>query len=145
MMPILLPGQTQQSAYIRRQIKCPGHYIIPPNIDIYKRVPIYDPQGLIKSAPDKVEYFGKTIKINKTQRAKDRWGRPIIDWKKIYELERQGIVKQPWVTAAWAIENVWDPQNQLCQQCRLRPCREGQGIVVQWGINRLVGKKCRDR
>lgn len=127
MSEIITLGQAQ----FQRKIRCPGHYLIPPNIDIYKREPVERLKDVSKSVVEK-------FKIKTMRRAKDALGRPIIDWKKLYELRRQGIVKQPEVTAAFAIENIYDPLSELCRMCDKR-CKRGQGTINELGIKRLHG------
>ncbi len=125
---------TPGTPYYQRKIRCPGHYLIPPTVDIFKRELVPE----LKNISDFCEYKGQRLKMKKMRRVKDRFGRPIIDWKKLYELKRQGIVKQPEISAAYAIEHVYDPASQLCQLCDKR-CKEGLGKINEMGIKRLHG------
>lgn len=134
-MPILIGEKPGQSVYYQHKIKCPGHYLIPPTIDIYMREPVPE----LKNCHNVVEFRGKPMRIKKTRIARDRFGNKRIDWKKIFELEKKGIVQWPVVTAAWAIEHVYDPQGVLCIYCH-KPCKEGQGRIVTTTINRLMGR-----
>jgi len=127
MNEIIIPGQVN----FQRKIRCPGHYLIPPTVDIYKREPVERLKNISKGVIEK-------YKIKTWKRSKDAFGRPIIDWKKLYELRRQGIVRQPEVTAAFAIENIYDPLSAICRICDKR-CKRGQGIVNELGIKRLHG------
>jgi len=122
---------TPGTPYYQRKIRCPGHYLIPPTVDIYKREPVERLKYVSKSV---VEHY----KLKTMKRAKDKFGRPIIDWKKLYELKRKGIVLQPEITAAFAIEYVYDPISQLCRLCDKR-CKEGLGKINEMGIKRLHG------
>ena len=121
-----------KSFHLKRLINCPGHYLIPPQIDIYLREPIPE----FKNCSKWVEVCGKRINIKKTRIAKDKWGNKLIDWKKLFALRKQGIVIHPKVSAAWAIENVYDPKSYLCLHCR-KECKDGQGIVNEMTIKRL--------
>lgn len=117
-------------AYIRK-IKCPGHFLIPPQVDVYLR----EPDEALKGVSNSV---AQHYKIRKDRRVRDRFGNYVIDWKKIYALEKAGIVKQPWVTASFAIENIYDPIGLLCLQCDKR-CMEGKGKINTYTIKRLHG------
>lgn len=125
---------TEQAFYLKRMITCPGHYLIPPQVDVYLRESV----SLLKYCSDFVEYKGNRIKLRKTRIAKDKWGNKRIDWKKLYELRRKGIVLNPPVSAAWAIEHIYDPQGLLCLACDKR-CKEGLGTILTSTINRLQG------
>ncbi len=127
-------ASTGQAYHLKRMITCPGHYLIPPQVDVYLREPI----SLLKYCSDFVEYKGNRIKLRKTRIAKDKWGNKRIDWKKLYELRRKGIVLNPPVSAVWAIEHVYDPQGLLCITCDKR-CKEGLGRILTSTINRLQG------
>lgn len=105
--------------------------MIPPGIDIYVREPV----NLLKGVS---EYAVKKYGVQKYRRKKDMFGRPILDWKKLYELERQGIVKQPLLSASFVIEHIYDPQSPICKLCKGR-CLEGKGKINERSIKRLVG------
>ena len=129
---LIIPGASNaqgKAPYYQRKIKCPAHYLIPPSIDVFKRVPVAELKYVSKSV---VQHY----KIKKYRRATDMFGRPIIDWKKLHELERKGLVKQPWVTASFAIENIYDPKSPICLICQKR-CHEGKERVVETTIKRL--------
>jgi hypothetical protein len=133
-MSVVLIGEKSSptgTPYYMRKIRCPGHYLIPPNVDIYKREPV----NLLKNI---TPWVAEKYKLTKFRRAKDKWGRPIIDWRKLQELRRQGIVKQPMISAAFAIEHVWDPKSALCMNCQ-KWCKEGQGRINEYSIKRLHG------
>lgn len=133
-------GENRASPYLQRKIQCPGHWLIPPTIDVYLRRPV----ELLKNVKDFIEFRGVKIKMKKTAIVKDRFGRKVLDWKKLYELKRKGIVLQPFVTAAWAIENVYDPKSLLCAHCDKR-CKDGQGNILINTIRRLIGEKSKRR
>jgi len=136
-MPVII-GEKKQAGenapYYKRQIHCPGHYFIPPKVDVYLREPV----DFLKNCSNEVELAGKRFKIRKTRIATDRFGNKRIDWKKLYDLRRKGIVLSPTVSAAWAIEHIYDPKGYLCMCCP-KYCKEGQGRVVTSTIRRLVG------
>jgi hypothetical protein len=125
---------TPGAPYYKRKIRCPGHYLIPPTVDIYKRELVPE----LKDVSEFCEYKGQRLKMKKMRIVKDKWGRPIIDWKKIHELHRKGIVLWPEITATFAIEHIYDPQGQLCKMCDKR-CKEGLGHINEMGIKRLHG------
>ena len=133
-MPVLV-GEQKQTPYYKRMIQCPGHWLVNPKVDVYLREPV----GLLKNCSDQVEYKGQTIKIRKWRIKKDRWGRKLVDWKKLYELRKTGQVLHPMVSAAWAIEHVYDPLSDLCLHCP-KYCKEGQGRILDRTIKRLSGK-----
>ncbi len=124
----------QAAPYYKRQIRCPGHWLIPPQVDAYLREPV----PLLKDCKDSVEFKGRLIKIKKTRIARDRWGNKRLDWKKLYKLRDKGIVLNPVVSAAWAIEHVYDPQGSLCLNCP-KWCKEGMGRINELSIRRLHG------
>lgn len=132
-MPILTLDRPSAAPYQKRMIHCPGHWMVPPQVDVYLREPVPWYKEL---HGDKVEVKGKVIKLRKTRIVKDRWGNKMLDWKKLYQLRDQGIVKSPSVSAAWAIEHVYDPISMLCRRCP-KYCKEGQGKIVTTTIRRL--------
>jgi hypothetical protein len=137
-MALIIPGQKKASVtpkpatpYYKRQIRCPGHWLVSPKVDVYLREPILGAKYL----SDEVEYLGKKIKIRKTKISVDRYGRKRIDWKKLHALRKTGqVIHQP-VSASWAIENIWDPLSYLCQTCP-KWCREARP-VSEFTIKRL--------
>jgi len=120
-----------KAPYYKRKIQCPAHYLIPPNIDIYKREPVPEMKYVNKGV---IQHY----KIKTMRRAKDAFGRPIMDWKKLYELRRKGLVLQPFISASFAIESVYDPLSPICQVCQGK-CKEGKERVVESTIKRLTG------
>ena len=132
--------RTATTPYIKRMIKCPGHYLVTPTVDVYLREHV----EWAKDCSDFVELCGQKIKIKKERIKKDCYGRKIVDWRKLHKLRDAGIVIQPKVSAAWVIENIYDPQSWLCMNCP-KYCKEGQGRVLTHTINRLIGKKCKER
>lgn len=123
-------------AYYKRQIECPGHWLIPPTEDVYLRKPI----ALFKHCSDFVYLFGRKITLKKTRIVHDRFGNKVLDWKKLYALKAKGRIIQGKVSAAWAIEHVYDPLGALCLQCDKR-CMEGSGRrVLTRTIKRLSGR-----
>lgn len=133
-MTIVLEDNRTGAPYYKRQIKCPGHYLVPPTEDVYLREPV----PLLKHCRNWVEYKSQRFNIKKTRIAHDKWGNKKIDWKKLYDLERKGIVKQPFVTASWAIEHIYDPLSFLCRNCDKR-CLEGKNKINTTTIRRLNG------
>lgn len=134
-MPVII-GEQKQGFQIVRKILCPGHYLIPPQVDVYLRKPL----EMFKNCSDFVELKGKRYTIKKTRIVRDMFGNKQIDWKKLYELRKQGVIKEQWVTAKWAIEHVYDPLGALCLQCDKR-CMEGSGQrILTRTIRRLIGK-----
>jgi len=115
--------------YYQRKIKCPAHYMIPPGVDIYIREPV---PGLKNVSGHVVKKYN----VSKTRRKKDFMGRPVMDWRKIYELAKVGIVLQPTVTSSYAIEKIFDPLSPICQKCKGR-CMEGKGTINTGTIKRL--------
>ena len=128
------------SAYYKRMIHCPGHWLVSPKVDVYLREPVPE----LKDCSEGGEYQGRFIKIKKTRIVKDRFGNKQLDWKKLYQLcaKGSGEVLRPKVSAAWAIEHVYDPTSILCLHCP-KYCKEGQGRILTSTINRLVGKPMR--
>ena len=114
-----------------RKIQCPRHYLIDPREDIFLREPV----PLLKDVSNSVctEY-----KINKMRIKRDAWGNKLVDWKKMYALKAKGKVMQPMVTAAFAIENIYDPKHPICHDCKFR-CKEGKGKINEKNIKRLSG------
>ena len=109
----LLPSKTAAKArsrapYYQRKVRCPAHYLLPPHIDVWLREPVPLLSGVSKSACI-------TYGVKKTRIKRDRWGRKMLDWKKIYDLARQGIVLQPEKSASFLIEHVYDPLSPICQ------------------------------
>jgi len=134
MSVILEKNKVVGTPYIKRMIKCPGHYLIPPTVDVYLREPI----PWAKDCSNFVELRGRRIKIRKERIKLDAYGRKMVDWRKLHRLRDTGIVVQPLVSAAWCIENIYDPMSWLCVHCP-KYCKEGQGRVVLTTINRLNG------
>ncbi len=119
-----------KGAYYKRTIKCPLHFLIPPNVDVYK----YEPVALLKNVSKSVV---ARFKVRKNRIKKDAFGRPQVDWRKMYDLERKGIVKQPWITNAFALEHIYDPKRLLCLKCQ--KCKEGMGTFIETKNKRLNG------
>ena len=117
--------------YYKRKIRCPAHFLVPPNVDVFLKEEIPELRGVSKSA---VITYG----VKKMRRKVGRDGRPLIDWKKMYELRKQGIVKQPEMSASFFIEHVYDPASIICKKCRGR-CLEGKNNPNLRGIRRLNG------
>ena len=128
---VLGEKKTIGAPYYMRKIECPAHYLIPPTIDIYKREPVIELKDISKSV---IQHY----KIKTWRRAKDRFGRPIIDWARLYELKRKGLVIQPMISASYAIENIYDPISPICRICRGR-CKEGKAKINEATIKRLNG------
>jgi len=120
--------------YYRRKIQCPGHYLVSPKIDVYLRESVSE----LKGCSDIVEWGGRPRKIKKTRIMRDCLGNKMLDWKKIYALQKTGQVIQPWITASYAIENVYDPLSPICYTCKYR-CKEGKDTIIESTIRRLRG------
>lgn len=133
-MSVIIGEKPAQSFHLKRMIVCPGHWLVPPQVDVYLREPI----PMFKDCSNFVELKGRRINIKKTRIVRDKFGNKMLDWKKLYELRHQGIVKHPKVSAAWAIEHVYDPLSELCAACDKR-CKEGLGRVMETSIKRLSG------
>lgn len=123
--------QTMQQPYYKRQIKCPRHYLIKPTVDVFLREPV----ELLKGVSADV---CKRYDIKKTRIKRDRSGQKMLDWKKIYQLEKTGEVINPMVSASFAIEHIYDPLNPICTYCQFR-CMEGKGKINPRSIKRLSG------
>ena len=123
-----------QVPYYKRMIRCPGHWLVPPTVDVFLREPVAE----LRHCSDFVEYMGRKIKIQKERIVKDMWGRKIINWKRIRELRQKGVIKTQFVSAAWAIEHVYDPLSALCNTCP-KFCKKGQGRILIHTIRRLNG------
>ncbi len=121
-----------RTPYYKRMIKCPGHWLIPPQVDVYLRKPV----ALLKNCSDFVEFKGKRMKIKKESIVKDKWGNKVLNWKKLYELRDKGIVLNPMISASEAIERIYDPMSLLCIKCDKR-CMEGKGNINEFSIKRL--------
>jgi hypothetical protein len=134
MTVIIGQSNAPRATYVQRKIRCPGHYLVPANEDIYLRRPV----KALKDCSDHVEYLGKKIRIKKTTIVTDAWGNKQIDWRKFNRLRREGKILQPEISAQFAIEHIWDPKGQLCRLCDKR-CRRGQGVINELGIKRLNG------
>ncbi len=132
-MPVVAENKIQ-APYYKRMISCPGHWLVSPKVDVYLREPVAE----LKDCSNFVELKGRRINLKKTRISKDRWGRKLVDWKKLHELRKTGQVLHPHVSAAWAIENVYDPLSELCLYCP-KYCKEGQGRVLVQTIKRLMG------
>lgn len=126
------PRATSPAPYYKRMIRCPGHWLIHPSVDVYKREPV----AALRRCSNFVEYQGKKLEIKKTRIVRDRFGNKVLDWKKLYELRKTGKVLQPRISAAEAIERVYDPESFLCTHCP-KYCKEGQGRIVETTIKRL--------
>ncbi len=134
-MPVIIGEQKEtvgQSYYLKRMITCPGHWLVPPQVDVYLREPV----PLLKDCSNFVELKGRRINIKKTRIVHDRFGNKVIDWKRMYELRKKGIILHPKVSAAWAIEHVYNPASFLCSACDKR-CKEGLGRINEYSIKRL--------
>jgi len=107
-----------------RKIKCPKHFILKPGYPPFEVVP----NPLLKEVSEHaIREFGLRRYITK----RDRYGRPV---------QRRESYVQPEVTAAWAIEHCYDPNNWICvQQCKKRCFGEGLGKVNEMAIGRLNG------
>jgi hypothetical protein len=134
-MSIIVSENTRPGTpYYLKKIRCPGHWLIDCKEDIYLREPI----AALKGCSNFVYLKDQKINIRKTRVVRDKWGRKQVDWKKIHELRRKGKVAQPFVSASWAIEHIWDPKSLLCQNCP-QWCKEGKDKINEYSIRRLHG------
>ena len=117
--------------YIKRKIQCPAHYLVDPKEDVYLREPV----ERLKNVSDGV---CKEYKIKKFSVKRDRFGNKMLDWKRIYALKKTGKVLQPFVTASFAIEHIFDPMSPVCIMCAGR-CKRGKGKILETSIKRLSG------
>ncbi len=129
----IVSGNASSGTYYMRKMKCPRHFLIHPSIDIYKREIVPELKNVSKS-------LLSSGRARNTRIARDKFGNKVLDWKKIYALEREGngMVRQPEITGAFAIEHIWDPKHPICKMCNGR-CKEGRGRVNETGIKRLNG------
>lgn len=104
-----------------RKIRCPRHYLLRPGHDPFIREPEPLLKGVSKSACI-------TFGVKKERIKRDRYGNPMQNFRSFY---------QPEISAAFAIEHVYDPLNPICKQCKR--CLEGLGVVNTRGIKRLNG------
>ena len=109
--------------YLKRKIKCPKHFIIKPGRPGFFMVP---DKALKNFTDETLKRFG----LSRWKKKRDKFGQPIRNDNDYY---------QPEISAAFAIEHIYDPINPICKQCRLR-CWEGMGTPSIFGINRLNGK-----
>lgn len=119
--PIRVP--VSRVPWLKRKIKCPRHFILKPKEDPFIREVVPE----LKNVSDDAV---KTYKVKKTRIKRDRWGIPIRNPNSFY---------QPDISAAFAIEHIYDPDNHDCKYvCRGR-CMEGMGSVNLRKIRRLYG------
>lgn len=132
-MGVIVTAQESRAAipYFKRKIKCPRHYLISPTVDVFLREPVPELSGVSDSAV-------KTFKVRKTRIKRDRFGNKMLDWKKIYEYEKTGKVIQPFISASYAIEHIYDPKHPICHMCRFK-CMEGKQRINERSIKRLNG------
>ena len=108
-----------------RKIRCPRHFLLTPGKEAFVR----EINPLYRKLP---KWAFKKFNLKETRIKRDRHGNKIVNYKNYY---------QPLVTAAWAIEHVYDPLNWICQnQCKRR-CFEGMGSVNTRAIKRLQGNR----
>lgn len=113
----------QGTVNIKRMIKCPRHYIKNLKEDPFVR-------EIVPSLKKVDNGVAREFGVKKYRIKRDRFGNPVINWKAFY---------QPEISAAFAIEHIWDPKNPICvNKCRGR-CMRGMGKVVETGIRRLRG------
>jgi hypothetical protein len=109
--------------YVLRTIKCPRNYILKPGKQPFS----IEPNPHFKNSR-LTESDCKRFGIKMWRYKKDRYGNKIQDFRNFY---------QPEITAAYAIEHIYDPLNPICKmQCKGR-CLRGIGKVNINSINRL--------
>lgn len=85
-----------------KNIKCPIHHIVKPGCDGFVR----EPNPLAKHfSDDACKEFG----LKRWKYKRDRYGNKIPDYRNHY---------QPYVSALYLKENVYNPINPVCQKCR---------------------------
>lgn len=108
--------------YYKRKIKCPRHYqVIPGKSPFLLEVNPFMKDCKLSDADCKK--FG----IRRYKVKRDRFGNKLQDFSNYY---------QPEISAAFAIEQIYDPIDPICKQCRGR-CLEGQGSMNLGTIKRL--------
>jgi hypothetical protein len=118
----VIQSRKPSTPYYLRKIRCPRHFIVNPKEDPFIRELVPELKRVSESA---VKSFG----VKKYRIKKDRYGVPMRNWKAFH---------QPEISAAFAIHQIWDPQNIDCQKCRGR-CMEGKDKVNEMSIKRLHG------
>lgn len=119
------PISTDSRAFplVMSKVRCPNYFILKPGKSGF----VEEVNRLAKNfSEDTCKEFG----LKRTKFKKDANGNKIPKWDDYY---------QPVVSAAYAIEHIWDPNNWVCtHQCRGR-CMEGKGTVLQNSVDRLRG------
>lgn len=115
----------------KRKIKCPRHFLLRPGGDPFVRIPNPQLKNLPKSAFERNFSVGNEFrKLRSWVYKRDKFGNKIRNDKAFY---------QPEISAAFAIEHIYDPGNPICKlHCKGR-CLESQGLVNTRGIKRLNG------
>lgn len=105
-----------------RKIRCPRHHILKPGKLAFQIEP--NPFTVdTKMSDEMCRKFG----IRKWKYKRDRFGNKIPDYKNHY---------QPQISAAFALERIFDQHNLVCQKCK--KCLEGFGRVALIQTSREV-------
>jgi hypothetical protein len=91
-----------------RKIKCPRHFIGKPGKSPWKLRPNPFFMNLPKWAWEKWPNLRKYIPI------RDKWGNKVRDDKNFY---------QPFISASFAVHQIYDPKNPICQKCNVKCTR----------------------
>lgn len=104
-----------------RRIKCPRHYALIPGKEPF----VMEENPALKNVSWSL---AKEFKIKKLRPKRDKNGNKIQDFRNYY---------QPEISAAFAIEHIYDPLHPICTQCNRR-CFRGLGNVDVNSIKRLT-------
>ena len=116
----MITTNTRNFANIVRKIKCPRHYLLRPGFDPF----LTEINPMYKKLP-KWAFKRWNIPIERIKR--DSNGEKMVNWRNYY---------QPEISAAHAIDAIYDPENPVCIKCQRR-CFDGQGKVNTRTIKRL--------
>lgn len=124
-------------AYFKQMIKCPRNYVLKPGCQPFKVKPHPHLKNcsLVKGNEAREYDFaigGQKIKLRNWVYIKDKFGNKIQDFNNYI---------QPEISAAEAIERIYDPLNPICsEQCKHR-CLEGKEGFNWRQIKRLNDSK----
>lgn len=122
--PVRISTDSRALPLVKRMIDCPNFFIKKDGPD---EPFLIEANPAFKDVPNSI---AKDLKIKKWKYKKDRNGHKIPNWNSFYK---------PRVSAAYAIENIYDPLNWVCtMQCKKR-CMVGMGQVLEGSIKRLNG------
>ncbi len=117
--------------YYKRKIKCPRHFMLKGGKDPRTGMPFrpfkMKPNPFLKNVPKWV--FGKWPSLQRFTIDYDKFGRKQRDHASFY---------QPFISAAFAIHQIYDMRNPVCKKCDGR-CMEGLGKQLHNKNKRLQG------